>query len=134
MSAPALTHRLPLRGDCPAVAIIATTPAHEPVSLPLDSLRGLLSVEPGTVVYVCENHSTINTAAVQLGALSKPLVLLGGYPSPAVDFLLIALAASGAHLKVHTDHDDTGDRIARSRLVRSVTFKQWCPGSSPAGT
>jgi hypothetical protein len=128
-SPPALAHRLPLRGDAPAVAAVAAAAAHDPAHLSIRALRGLWTVDPGTSIYVCENQVVIHAVANQLGASSRPLVLLGGFPSPAVEYLLIGLAASGARLKVHVDHDDTGSRIADSLFLRSVTFERWCPNT-----
>lgn len=124
-----LTYRLPLAGDAPAVESAAQ--GHDrPVALSMGDLRGLWGVPPGTTVYVCENQLAISTAAAQLGGRCRPVVCLGGFPSPAVEYLLMCLSFSGAHLKVHTDHDESGRRIKDSLFMRSVKYEPWCPSPS----
>jgi hypothetical protein len=61
----------------------------------LESLCGLWSVPAGTTVFVCENQIVIETAAAQLGVQCPPMIELGGFPSQAVDCLMIDLGACG---------------------------------------
>ncbi|MCP2249463.1 DUF4365 domain-containing protein [Lentzea aerocolonigenes] len=120
------TYRLPLTGDAPAVASVNESP-ESAVTLDMDKLRGIWSVPADTTVYVCENGMVLDTAVAQLGANCQPIVLLNGFPTLAVEYLLIGLGACGARLRVHVDHDSTGHRIADSLFMRSVRFEQWCP-------
>jgi Domain of unknown function (DUF4365)/Protein of unknown function C-terminus (DUF2399) len=124
-----LAHRLPLSGDAPGVDA-ATRRRTRVIPLSMSDLRGLWSVPPRTTVYVCENPLVINAAAAQLGDRCRPVVCLGGFPSLAVEYLLMGLGFSGANLKVHTDHDEPGRRIRDSLFNQSVKYEQWCPNAS----
>jgi hypothetical protein len=120
------TYRLPLAGDAPAVTLAAQ--GHDRV-VPLSArdLRGLWSVPTDTTVYICENLPVINAAAARLGDRSRPLVCMGGFPSPVVEYLLLGLGFSGARLKLHADHDAVGRLITDSLFSRSVKYELWCP-------
>jgi len=124
-----LAHRLPLSGDAPGIDAAARC-RNRAVALSISELRGLWSVPPGTAVYVCENPLVVNAAAAELGTRCRPVVSLGGFPSLAVEYLLIGLGFSGANLKVHTDHDEPGRRIQDSLFNRSVNYELWCPNAS----
>jgi hypothetical protein len=120
------TYCLPLKGG--AAAVESVVQGHGgPVMLRMDSLRGLWSVSPATTVFVCENPVVIEAAAEQVGPRCSPLVALGGFPSLAVEYLLIGLAACGARLRVHVDHDDAGRRITDFLFARSVRYERWHP-------
>ncbi|MFI6306753.1 DUF4365 domain-containing protein [Amycolatopsis thailandensis] len=119
------TYRLPLAGDAPAVAAVNRNPQGA-ATLEMSGLRGTWSVPADTVVYVCENHVVLDTAA-RLGINCPPIVVLGGFPTLAVEYLLIGLGASGARLRLHVDHDSTGQRIADSLFMQHIRFEQWCP-------
>ena len=69
----------------------------------------------------------INAAAARLGDRCRPLICLGGFPSPAVEYLLLGLGFSGARLKLHADHDASGRLITDSLFNRSVKYELWCP-------
>jgi hypothetical protein len=121
-----LTYRWPLAGSAPAAALAAQ--GHDRV-VPLSArdLRGLWGVPTDTTVYVCENLPVINAAAARLGDRCRPLVCLGGFPSRAVEYLLLGLGFSGARLKLHVDHDAAGGLITDSLFSRSVKYELWCP-------
>lgn len=95
------------------------------IGLPLPrhaDLRDLIAapkdlVEPGTVVWVCENPRLVE-AAIDAG-LTKPLVCLSGHLNTVARQLLSRLAASGARVRCHADFDRTG--LLLTRQVLAVT-------------
>ncbi|SDJ46688.1 TIGR02679 family protein [Actinokineospora alba] len=92
------------------------------VGLPLPrhaDLRDLVAapkdlVQPGTVVWVCENPRLVE-ASIDAG-LSKPLVCLSGHLNTVARQLLSRLAASGAAIRCHADFDRTGLLLTRQVL------------------
>ena len=63
-------------------------------------------------VFVCENPSVVEEAAMTLGPACPPLICVEGRPSVAGKRLLAALQAGGAELRYHGDFDWAGVQIA----------------------
>jgi uncharacterized protein (TIGR02679 family) len=78
-------------------------------------------------VYVCENPAVLRTAAVDLGAGSRPLVCTEGVPSAACLHLLDAAAAAGSRLRWHADLDWTGLR-GTGQAVHRFGAEPWRMG------
>jgi uncharacterized protein (TIGR02679 family) len=109
----------------PLAGAVATTlevmyRARSPVVLTLDQVRagGIATAKAGEAVYVCENPTVVETAAVAWAdgqpAGHKILVSTDGQPSHAVLALLRHLTSGGAVLHYHGDFDWWGLRIAQS--------------------
>ncbi|MFW6642367.1 TIGR02679 family protein [Nocardiopsis algeriensis] len=79
---------------------------------------------PGLVVSVCENPVVVAEAADRLGARCAPLVCLQGGPSAAALTLLRQAVDGGAAVRLHTDFDWGGVRIANA-VARQVPWEPW---------
>jgi uncharacterized protein (TIGR02679 family) len=88
-------------------------------------MRHLVSVAPGTEVFVCENPSVVAAAADRIGPRCAPLVCVEGVPSSAALRLLSALYDSGAVLRFHVDFDWGGIRIANLLAARFPSARPW---------
>lgn len=70
-----------------------------------------LRVEPGTLLFVCENPAVVTAAADELASRCAALVCLEGQPSTAAMTLLSDLAGQGARIRFQCDFDWAGVRI-----------------------
>ncbi|WP_223830434.1 TIGR02679 family protein [Nocardiopsis quinghaiensis] len=107
-------------------ALAALAGAGEPAVL---TLRQLVRDPRHTLwsdrsVSVCENPVVAAGAADRWGAGCAPLVCLQGGPSAAALTLLRQAVDGGARLRVHTDFDWGGVRIANA-LTRQVPWEPW---------
>jgi uncharacterized protein (TIGR02679 family) len=100
--------------------------AGEPRRVTLREVQGHpVRLVPGTVVFVCENPSIVQLAADRLGTGCAPLVCLEGHPTTAAIQLLQGFATSGAKVRVHTDFDWAGIRIANQVLEHVPGAAAW---------
>lgn len=120
LSSTVLVHAMPA-GSATGRALAALAEAGEPAVLTLRQLAqpGLLAIEPGAELHVCENPAVVEAAATRLGPRCLPLVCTGGQPSAAAQRLLAAARADGARLVYHGDFDWGGLRIANGVLQRT---------------
>ncbi len=117
VSSSALTYLLPGR---PGTVVAAARASAEPLRITSRMLErdpGLL-LEPGDVVWLCENPAIVSLAADRLGAGCGPLVCLEGMPSSVTGLLLTQLVQLGAVLRVHTDFDLGGVAIMNHVTAR----------------
>ncbi len=117
VSSSALVYLLPGR---PGTVLEAARDSAEPLRITgrmLDRDPGL-AVEPGEVVWLCENPSILALAADRLGTGCQPLVCLEGMPSAVTSQLLTQLVKLGAVLRVHTDFDLGGVAIMNHVTIR----------------
>ncbi|MEV6066046.1 DUF4365 domain-containing protein [Nocardia sp. NPDC052001] len=122
-----LVYNLPIVGESWTPKAAATS---VPAQVSLDELRGRWSIRRDTTVFVCENPVVIDSAASKLGSDCLPLVCLHGYPNLAAEYLLLALGISQARIRVHTDHDLFGARIAQTLFHKLIDYEPWCPKPS----
>jgi uncharacterized protein (TIGR02679 family) len=110
ISASALSYMLPGQ---PGSILHAARAASEPLRVTGRMLdRGVdFDIQPGDVVWVCENPSIVTIAANRLGSGSGPLVCLEGMPSTVTNELLSELRQLGAELRAHADFDFGGIAI-----------------------
>lgn len=122
-----LVYNLPVIGEpwTPKAAA-----ASVPAQISLEELRGGWSIRRDTTVFVCENPAVIEQAASRLGSDCMPLLCLRGYPNLAVEYLLLALGLSQTRIRVHTDHDLFGARIAQTLFHKLIDYELWCPKPS----
>lgn len=71
----------------------------------------------------------IAAAVAHLGNACRPIVCLNGFPNNAMEYLLLGLGFCAAQIKVHTDHDRGGVRIAGTLFERTIDFEAWHPGA-----
>lgn len=130
LSAPALVLGLEGHGDGPTDALLATSvAAGEPLRL---TLRQLVRNPPrlgARIVHVCENPAVVASAADRLGAACPPLVCTDGVPASAVQTLLGLVVGAGAELRVHTDLDWGGVRIA-NLIIERFGARPWRMGTA----
>jgi uncharacterized protein (TIGR02679 family) len=76
-----------------------------------------------TPIFVCENPSVLEAAAIELGAACPPLICTEGQPALACQKLLIACHEQQLQLRYHGDFDWGGIRIANylRRIVPTIT-------------
>jgi uncharacterized protein (TIGR02679 family) len=128
VSAPALTWRLPARGEDPvAQQIRAANDGQVPLHLSLYAIRRfIVTVPEGTPVFVVENPRIVEAAAEQL--VPACLIAANGNPSTAVTTLLGQLGAAGARLHYHGDFDTPG--IAICNRMHLAGLEPWRMGGA----
>jgi uncharacterized protein (TIGR02679 family) len=118
-----LTLNLDLAGDAAAVRLCRAA-AGEPVWLTLRSLAGRLALARPGDVFVCENPSSLETAADRLGDRSAPLICTFGRPSLAAIRLLQTIAGR-ATLHVRADGDPAGWGIVATLSAAVPSATRW---------
>ncbi|MGH3735542.1 MAG: TIGR02679 family protein [Micromonosporaceae bacterium] len=125
LTAPVLVLNLPAVGDHPTdVALRGYAEAGEPAYL---TSRQLLRDPPrfaDAEIFGCENPAVVAEAANRLGAGSRPLICVSGYPAAAATLLLRALTVQGLRLRYHGDFDWDGMAIA-SGIFRGYAALPW---------
>ena len=119
-SAPALTWKLPLSGEC-GLARLAAAAADRGIPLHVSrfSLEAYPAVVPqGSRILVVENPRVVEAAA-QMRAVT-PVVATNGRPSSTVLLLLAQLREAGAELPYHGDFDAAGLAICESLMSRGL--------------
>lgn len=126
VSSQVLTLNVALRGSAAAVALTAAA-AGEPVWLTARSLAtGTVAPrESITEVYVCENPSVVEAAAIRLGRRSAPLVCTYGRPGLACLLLLRAFSDAGLRVNVRADGDAVGREIVRTVIAEVPHASLW---------
>jgi uncharacterized protein (TIGR02679 family) len=133
LSAPALVLNLPAAETTPtgrALALAAET--GEPYRL---STRQLMRdpiqfrIEPGTVVFVCENPSVVAAAADRLGSRARSLLCTEGQPKTSLRLVLSRLRQAGARLAYHGDFDWPGIQIANG-IIQRFGAAPWLIGAT----
>jgi uncharacterized protein (TIGR02679 family) len=120
-SAPVLTWRLPLTGNCGLARLSA---AATDSGIPLHLSRFALEAHPpnvprGSCILVVENPRVVEAAA-QMRA-STPVISTNGRPSSTVLLLLAGLLDAGAELRYHGDFDAAGFAICESLMRVGLT-------------
>ncbi|SCL20215.1 Protein of unknown function C-terminus [Micromonospora pallida] len=123
----AITFGLRLSGDAPATVKTAATDHRSPVRLTLEDLRGTWFPSGSTEVFVCENHVVVESVIRTLGVRSRPLIVLGGFPGKATEYLLLGLGFAGCVVQVHADHDAVGRKIKGTLFGQTIKFHEWKP-------
>jgi uncharacterized protein (TIGR02679 family) len=108
----------PVGDDYLATSLRAAADEGEPRRLTYRELRGHDLLTVGNDVFVCENPEIVAAGATRLGQTCPPLVCTEGWPSTACLRLLNAVCAGGATLRVRTDIDAAGLRIATTLTNR----------------
>lgn len=133
LSAPVLVLNLPAVPSGPSGRALAlAAEAGEPYRL---STRQLLrapptfALDPGSVVFACENPSVVAAAADRLGSRSRPLVCTEGQPKTALRLLLKQLGAARMVVWYHGDFDWPGIQIANG-LVERFAVCPWRLGAA----
>lgn len=124
VSSSVLTLNLHFKGTALAGAVDGFAAAGEPCRLLLRHIAKLQAcVEPMDTLYVCENPSILEAAAIELGAACAPMICTEGQPSLACQGLLVACAESVDRLCYHGDYDWGGIRIANFvwQVIPSMT-------------
>lgn len=126
LSSQVLTLNLALRGSAAAVALTAAS-AGEPVWLTARSLATgtVAPSETVTEVFVCENPSVVEAAAIRLGLRSAPLICTYGRPGLACLLLLRAFSDAGIRVKVRADGDPAGREIVRTVFAEVPHAAMW---------
>ncbi len=120
-SAPALTWRMPLRGDSGLARLSA---AATDAGIPLHLSRFALEAHPpsvprGSRILVVENPRVVEAAAQRRA--STPVISTNGRPSSTVSLLLAGLLDAGAELRYHGDFDAAGFAICESLMRLGLT-------------
>lgn len=126
LSSQVLTLNLALQGTAPAVALTAAA-AGEPLWLTARSLANGTVAPAGMVteVFICENPSVVEAAAIRLGTKSAPLVCTYGRPGLACLLLLRAFSDAGVRVHVRADGDDVGRDIVRTVVTEVPHAVPW---------
>lgn len=126
LSSQVLTLNVALRGSAPAVPLTAAA-AGEPLWLTARSLTTgtVTPSETVTEIFVCENPSVVEAAAIRLGLRSAPLVCTYGRPGLACLVLLRAISDAGIQVHVRADGDDVGREIVRTVLAEVPHASPW---------
>lgn len=117
VSSSALTYMLPGAPGSVAGAARATAEPLRVTQRMFEHGFGL-DVQPGSIVWVCENPSVLMLAADRLGDTCRPLVCLEGMPSAVTGHLLASVRSAGGELRVHSDFDFGGIAITSHVVAR----------------
>lgn len=123
VSSSVLILNLRLRGGPLAHAINGFADAGEPYRLLLRQCGPLLPQrKKNASIYVCENPSVLEAAAIKHSVNSAPMICTEGQPSRACQNLLIACAEQSLPMCYHGDFDWGGIRIANTihRIVPNI--------------
>jgi uncharacterized protein (TIGR02679 family) len=113
VSSSVLTLNLHFEGDGLAAAASGFAAAGEPCRLLLRHLPKLRSrIGAHAAIFVCENPTVLEAAAIELGVACRPMICTEGQPSLACQCLLAACAERTPRLCYHGDYDWGGIRIA----------------------
>jgi uncharacterized protein (TIGR02679 family) len=126
VSSSALVLNLHFSGNPLQDAINRFAEAGEPCRLLLRHCNQLTPHVLGDIpVFVCENPSVLEAAAIELGAACPPLICTEGQPSLACQKLLIACHAQRLQLHYHGDFDWGGIRIGNYVHRIAPTIRPW---------
>ncbi|MBT3295427.1 MAG: TIGR02679 family protein [Verrucomicrobia bacterium] len=126
VSSSVLVLNLRFSGNRLAEAVNGFAETGEPCRLLLRHCNQLSLHHPqDSSIYVCENPTVLEAAAIELGAACPPLICTEGQPSFACQKLLDACSEQPYQLYYHGDFDWGGIRIANyvHRIV--PTIKPW---------